>query len=48
MTPLPTRQIHLDFHTSSPNPDLLSEWEVTAFADTMKEASVNFVTVFAK
>ncbi len=48
MTPLPTRQIHLDFHTSPLIPDLLSEWDVERFADTMKEAHVNSVTVFAK
>ena len=48
MTHLPTRQIHLDFHTSPRIPDLLSEWDVNAFADTMKAAHVNSVTVFAK
>ena len=48
MTHLPTRQIHLDFHTSPLIPDLLSEWDVDAFADTMKDAFVNSVTVFAK
>ena len=45
---LPTRQIHLDFHTSPHIPDLLSEWDVDAFANTMKAAHVNSVTVFAK
>ena len=45
---LSTRQIHLDFHTSPLIPDLLSEWDVDAFADTMKAAFVNSVTVFAK
>ena len=48
MTRLPTRQVHLDFHTSPLIPDLLSEWDVDAFADTMKDAHVNSVTVFAK
>ena len=48
MTQLPTRQIHLDFHTSPHIPDLLSEWDVDAFADTMKAAFVDSVTVFAK
>ena len=48
MTQLPTRQIHLDFHTSPLIPDLLSEWDADAFAATMKEAHVNSVTVFAK
>ena len=48
MTHLPTRQVHLDFHTSPHIPDLLSEWDADVFADTMKEAHVNSVTVFAK
>ncbi len=45
---LPTRQIHLDFHTSPLINDLLSEWDAEAFADTMARAHVNSVTVFAK
>ena len=48
MTHLPTRQIHLDFHTSPHIPDLLSEWDADAFADRVKAAHVNSVTVFAK
>ena len=46
--PLPTRQVHLDFHTSPHIPDLLSEWDASALANTMKEAHVNSVTLFAK
>jgi Hypothetical glycosyl hydrolase 6 len=45
---LPSRQIHLDFHTSPLIRDLLSEWDADAFADTMARAHVNSVTVFAK
>jgi Hypothetical glycosyl hydrolase 6 len=45
---LPTRQVHLDFHTSPLIGDLLTEWDVDAFADTMARAHVNSVTVFAK
>ena len=45
---LPSRQVHLDFHTSPLIPDLLSEWDADAFADTMMNAHVNSVTVFAK
>ena len=48
MTHLPTRQIHLDFHTSPLTPDLSSEWDVNTFADTMKKAHVNLLMVFAK
>ena len=45
---LPTRQVHLDFHTSPLIGDLLSDWDVEAFADMMAEAHVNSVTIFAK
>jgi len=42
------RQVHLDFHTSPHIPDVASEFDARAFAQTMKDASVNSVTVFAK
>ncbi|MGL4611373.1 MAG: hypothetical protein ACRCYY_17135 [Trueperaceae bacterium] len=45
---LPTRQVHLDFHTSPYIPDLLSEFNIDVFADTMKGSCVNSVTIFAK
>lgn len=45
---LPTRQIHLDFHTSHLIPDLLTEFDPVIFAQTMASAHVNSVTVFAK
>lgn len=45
---LPTRQVHLDFHTSPYIPDLFSEFDLTKFADTMQRACVNSVTIFAK
>jgi Hypothetical glycosyl hydrolase 6 len=46
--PLPSRQVHLDFHTSPLIQDVLCEWDAEAFADTMVRAHVNSVTVFAK
>ena len=42
------RQVHLDFHTSPHIPDVGCEFDATAFAETMKRAHVNSVTVFAK
>jgi hypothetical protein len=45
---LPSRQVHLDFHTSPHIPDLFSEFDAETFADTMQHAFVNSVTVFAK
>ncbi len=50
MHPLAThqRQVHLDFHTSPYIPDVGSEFDATEFAKTLKAASVNSVTIFAK
>ena len=42
------RQIHLDFHTSPFIPDVGSEFDAEEFAQTLKAAHVNSVTVFAK
>jgi hypothetical protein len=42
------RQIHLDFHTSPFIPDVGSEFDAGEFAQTLKNAHVNSVTVFAK
>ena len=42
------RQVHLDFHTSPFIPDVGSEFDAPAFAQTMKRAHVNSVTIFAK
>ncbi len=49
-SPLQThgRQIHLDFHTSPFILDVASEFDAAQFAQTMQEAHVNSVTVFAK
>lgn len=45
---LRTRQIHLDFHTSKHIAGIGSEFDAEGFADTMEQANVNSVTVFAK
>jgi hypothetical protein len=42
------RQVHLDFHTSPFIPDVGSEFDARAFAQTFKRAHVNSVTIFAK
>ena len=42
------RQIHLDFHTSPLIPDVGAEFDGDAFAETLAEARVNWVTLFAK
>jgi hypothetical protein len=46
--PLRSRQIHLDFHTGLWIPDVGSDFDAKEFAQTMKRAHVNSVTVFAK
>lgn len=47
-TALPTRQIHLDFHTGPGIPDVGAEFDAEAFAATLAEARVNSITLFAK
>ena len=42
------RQIHLDFHTSPLIPDVGKDFDAEAFADTLVEARVNWVTLFGK
>jgi len=45
---LPTRQIHLDFHTSQFIPGIGSRFDAQDFIKTFKDAYVNSVTVFAR
>ena len=42
------RQIHLDFHTSPLIPDVGADFDADEFGDTLTEARVNWVTLFAK
>ncbi|MFT3784873.1 MAG: alpha-L-fucosidase [Tepidisphaeraceae bacterium] len=45
---LPTRQIHLDFHTGPAIPDVGRDFNADEFARTLADAHVNSVTLFAK
>ncbi|MDX2185410.1 MAG: alpha-amylase family protein [Opitutaceae bacterium] len=47
-TRFPTRQVHLDFHTSPFIPGVASEFDPEDFARTMEDARVDSVTVFAR
>lgn len=48
MRVLPSRQIHLDFHTSPHIPDVGAAFDEKQFVETLKRARVNSVTLFAK
>ena len=48
MSPLPFRQVHLDFHTSPAIPAIGSDFDPDEFAATAKAAHINSMTVFAK
>jgi hypothetical protein len=48
MTRLPTRTVHLDFHTGPAIDDVASNFKADEFAATFQQASVQSVTVFAK
>lgn len=45
---IPFRQIHLDFHTASIIPDVGADFDVSDFVNTLKEAHVNSINIFAK
>jgi hypothetical protein len=45
---LPFRQVHLDFHTSPAIPQVGWDFNALEFAETLEQAHVNSVTVFAK
>ena len=48
MKMVPTRQVHLDFHTSQYIPSVGAQFDPEEFANTAKEAHVNSMTVFAR
>ena len=48
MTRLPTRTVHLDFHTGPAIDDVASNFKADEFAATFQQAAVQSVTVFAK
>lgn len=45
---LPRRAVHLDFHTMPAVPDVGADFDADAFARTLEDARVDFITVFAK
>jgi hypothetical protein len=45
---LPTRQIHLDFHTAPYIPDVGADFSPDEFMGTLQSAHINSITVFAK
>ena len=48
MKQLPTRQVHLDFHTSEYIPDVAGQFSGEVFAAMAKDTHVNSMTVFAR
>ena len=47
-SPLRYRQIHLDFHTSEHIPGIGAAFDADEFVGTLKKASVDSITIFAK
>lgn len=45
---VPSREVHLDFHTSGDIPAIADKFDAAAFVRTMQEARVNSATVFAR
>ncbi|MFC4386655.1 beta-galactosidase trimerization domain-containing protein [Gracilibacillus marinus] len=45
---IPYRQVHLDFHTSEHIPHVAKDFDKEVFAHTLKQASVDSVTCFAR
>lgn len=48
MREFPSRQVHLDFHTSQDIPGVASKFDAEEFASRLDEARVNSVTCFAR
>lgn len=48
MRKLPTRQVHLDFHTSPHIPGIGKDFDAAQFQTALKEGNLNSMTVFAK
>ena len=48
MTIEPTRQVHLDFHTSEHLPDIGAEFTKEGFQDALRTGRINQINVFAK
>lgn len=48
MRKLPTRQVHLDFHTSPHIPGVGAQFDKAQFQAALKEGHLNSITIFAK
>lgn len=48
MVKLPSRQVHLDFHTSELIPDVGASFDKASWQDALKAGHLNSITVFAK
>ena len=48
MITLPSRQIHLDFHTSEHIPDVGRKFDKNQFQEALKVGRVNWINIFAK
>ena len=48
MRNLPTRQVHLDFHTSPLIPGVGAQFDKTQFQQALREGDLNSITIFAK
>lgn len=48
MSVLPSRQVHLDFHTSEKIDNIGSKFDKKQFQDCLKKGHINSITVFAK
>jgi len=46
--PLPTRQVHLDFHTSELIPGIGEKFDKKQFQDALKTGHINQINIFAK
>lgn len=46
--PMPTRQVHLDFHTSEHIPDIGNRFDKKQFQEALKIGKVNHINIFSK
>ncbi len=46
--PMPTRQVHLDFHTSEHIPDIGKRFDKKQFQEALKTGNVNHINIFSK
>ncbi|NHF58579.1 hypothetical protein FK220_004470 [Flavobacteriaceae bacterium TP-CH-4] len=46
--PMPTRQVHLDFHTSEYIPDIGTRFDKKQFQEALKVGNVNHINIFSK